>query len=37
MTALVGIVSRHGLRIEAHHRNQHNKSELALYNSLLSL
>ena len=39
--AVVGIVSRHGLRIEVHRRNQPNKSRLALckpwihFNSLL--
>ena len=34
MTTVVSIVSRHGLRIEAHHRNQHNKTKLALYKPL---
>ena len=37
MAAIVGIVSRHGLRIEACHRNQPNKSKLVLYKSLLCL
>ena len=35
MVAIVSINSRRGLRIEAHHRNQPNKSKLALYKSLL--
>ena len=29
MAPIVSIISRHGLRIEAHHRNQPNKSKLA--------
>ena len=37
MAAIVGIVSRRGLRIEARHRNQPNKSKLALYKPLLRL
>ena len=37
MAAIVDIVSRRGLRIEAHHRNQPNNSKLALYKSLLRL
>ena len=37
MAAVVGIVSKRGLRIEAHHRNQPNKSKLALYKPLLRL
>ena len=37
MAAIVGIVSRRGLRIEARHRNQANKSKLALYKPLLCL
>ena len=37
MAAIVGIISRHGLRIEASHRNQANKSKLALYKPLLCL
>ena len=37
MTAIVDIVSRRGLRIEAHRRNQPNKSKLALYKPLLCL
>ena len=37
MAAIVGIVSRRGLRIEAHRRNQPNKSKLALYKPLLCL
>ena len=35
MTAIVGIVSRHGLAVEAHHRNQPNKSKLVLHKPLL--
>ena len=34
MAAIIGIVSRHGFRNEAHHRNQPNKSKLALYKPL---
>ena len=30
MVAIVGIINRHGLTIEARHRNQPNKSTLAL-------
>ena len=37
MAAIVGIVMRRGLRIEARHRNQTNKSKLALYKPLLRL
>ena len=37
MAAVVGIVSRRGLRIEVCHRNQPNKSKLALYKPLLCL
>ena len=37
MAAIVDIVSRHGLRIEARRRNQPNKSKLALYKPLLRL
>ena len=37
MRAIVSIVSRHGLRIEARHRKQRNKSKLALYKPLLCL
>ena len=37
VAAIVGIVSRHGLRIEAHRRNQPNKSKLVLYKPLLRL
>ena len=37
MAAIVGIVSRYGLRIKARHRNQANKSKLALYKPLLCL
>ena len=37
MAAIVGIVSRRGLRIEARRRNQANKSQLALYKPLLCL
>ena len=35
MAAILSIVTRHGLRIEVHHRNQPNKSKLALYKPLL--
>ena len=35
MAAIDGIVSRRGLRNKAHHRNQPNKSKLALYKPLL--
>ena len=35
--AIVGIVSRRGFRIEVRHRNQPNKSKLALYEPLLRL
>ena len=37
MAAIVSIVSRRGLRIEARCRNQPNKSKLALYKPLLRL
>ena len=37
MAAIVDIVSRCGLRIGAHRRNQPNKSTLALYKPLLRL
>ena len=37
MAAVIGIASRRGLRIEAHHRNQPNKSKLVLYKVLLRL
>ena len=37
MAAVVGIVSRRGLRIEARCRNQANKSKLSLYKPLLCL
>ena len=37
MAAIVGIVSRCGLRIEARHKNQPNKSKLPLYKPLLHL
>ena len=37
MAAIVSIVSRRGLRIEARHRNQPNKSKLSLYKPLLCL
>ena len=37
MAAVVGIISGRGLRIEAHHRNQPNKSKLVLFNPLWSL
>ena len=35
MAVIVGIVSRHGLKNEARHINQPNKSKLALYKRLL--
>ena len=35
--AIVNIISRHSLRIGARHRNQPNKSKLALYKPLLRL
>ena len=37
MAAIVGIISRRGLRIEMRHRNQPNKSKLALYKPLIRL
>ena len=37
MAAIVDIVSRRGLRIEAHRRNQPNKSKLALNKPLFCL
>ena len=37
MAAIVDIVSRRGLRIEARRRNQRNKSKLGLYKPLLRL
>ena len=37
MAAIVGIVSRRGLRIEARRRNRPNKSKLVLYKPLLHL
>ena len=37
MPAIVSTVSRRGLRIEARHRNQPNKSKLSLYKPLLRL
>ena len=37
MAGIVGIVSRHGFRIEACHRNQANKSKLVLYKLLCCL
>ena len=36
MAAVVGIISRRGLRSEGHHIDQPNESKLALYNLLLS-
>ena len=30
MATIVGTVSSHGLSIDAHHRNQHNRSELVM-------
>ena len=35
MAAIAGIISRRGLRNEACHRNQPNKSKLALYKALV--
>ena len=35
MAAIVNIVSKRGLKNEAHHRNQLNKSKLALYKPLV--
>ena len=37
MAARVRTVSRHGLRIEAHHKNLLNKSKIVLYKPLLYL
>ena len=37
IAAIVDIVSRRGLRIGARHRNQPNKSKLAMYKPLLRL
>ena len=37
MAAIVGIVSRCGLKIEVHRRNQPNKRKLVLYKPLLRL
>ena len=37
MAAIVGIISRYGLTIKAHHRNQPNNIKLALCKPLLSL
>ena len=37
MAAIACIVSKHGLRNEESHRNQSNKSKLALHKPLLSL
>ena len=37
MAAIIDIVSRHGLRFEAHRRNHPYKSELSLYKPLLHL
>ena len=37
MAAIVGIVSKNGLRIEVRRRNQPNKCKLALYKPLLCL
>ena len=37
MAAIVGIISRRGLRIEVRRRNQPNKSKLLLYKPLLRL
>ena len=35
MAAIVSIISRRGLTIKVHHRNQPNKSKLVLYKPLL--
>ena len=35
MAAVVNIVSRHGLSVGACHRNQPNKSKVALYKALI--
>ena len=35
MANIVGIISRRGIRIEVHRRNQPNKSKLALHKALL--
>ena len=35
MAAIVGTVSSRDLSIDAHHRNQHNRSELVMYSPLL--
>ena len=35
MAAIVGIINRHSLKIEVHHRKQPKKSNLALYKTLL--
>ena len=37
MAAIVGILSRYGIRIEVHRRNQPNKSKLMVYKPLLHL
>ena len=37
IAALVGIISRHDIRIEAHHINQPNKTNLGMYKPLLAL
>ena len=37
IAAVVIIISRCGLRIKAHHRNQHYKTKLSLYKPFLSL
>ena len=37
MAAIVGIISRHGLIIGVHHRNQYNRSKIGMYSLLLSL
>ena len=37
MAAIVGIISRHGLRIELHRRNKPNKCKLVLYKPLRCL
>ena len=37
MAAIVGIISRCGLIIDVHHRNQYNRSKIEMYSQLLSL
>ena len=37
MAAVVNVISRHGLSIDTCHRNQHNKSKLALHRALIHI